>query len=77
MATSKLSKKYLTSVPSEVRKKFGLGAGDELEWVPMGDEIIVKVRMRTKEDPLLKVIGMAEGEPTDVNRDHNKILYGR
>jgi len=76
MATSKLSKKYLTSVPSEVRKKLGLNAGDELEWLPMGTEIIVKIRIKSKEDPLLQIIGMADGKPSDVTRDHNKVLYG-
>lgn len=77
MTTTKVSKKYLTSVPSEVRNKFGLEVGDELEWLPMATEIVVKPkRRRTGEDPLVQIVGLVEAEPSDVTRDHNKILYG-
>ena len=76
-ATTKVSKKYLTSVPSEVRDKFGLEVGDELEWLPMGTEIVVKPkRKRTGEDPLVQIVGLVEAGPSDVTRDHNKVLYG-
>ena len=76
-ATTKVSKKYLTSVPSEVRDKFGLEVGDELEWLPMGTEIVVKPRRkRTGEDPLVQIVGLVEAGPSDVTRDHNKVLYG-
>jgi len=77
MATTKVSKKYLTSVPSEVRDKFGIEVGDELEWLPMATEIVVKPkRKRTGEDSLAQIVGLVEAGPSDVTRDHNKILYG-
>ena len=77
MAATKISKKYLTSVPSEVRKKFGLEIGDELEWVPMATEIVIKPRRkRIKEDPLLQIIGLIKAKPSDITKHHNKILYG-
>jgi len=77
MATTKVSKKYLTSVPSEVRDKLGIEVGDELEWLQMETEIIVKPRRkRTGEDPLIQIVGLVEAGPSDVTRDHNKILYG-
>jgi AbrB family looped-hinge helix DNA binding protein len=77
MVTTKVSKKYLTSVPSEIRKEFGLEVGDELEWLPMQSEIIVRPRRKKTKDPLLRMVGLVEAEPSDVTRDHNKILYGR
>ncbi|MCS4542399.1 MAG: AbrB/MazE/SpoVT family DNA-binding domain-containing protein [Euryarchaeota archaeon] len=78
MATTKVSKKYLTSVPSEIRKIFGLEVGDELEWLPMGAEIVVKLkRKKIKKDPLLQMVGLVEADPSDVTKNHNKILYGR
>ncbi|MEM2289753.1 MAG: AbrB/MazE/SpoVT family DNA-binding domain-containing protein [Candidatus Hadarchaeales archaeon] len=76
-AITKVSKKYLTSIPSNIRKIFAIEVGDELEWLPMQTEIIVKPKRRVKEDPLLQMIGLLEAEPSDVTKDHNKILYGR
>jgi AbrB family looped-hinge helix DNA binding protein len=77
MATTKVSKKYLTSVPSEVRDKFGLEVGDELEWLSMATEIVVKPkRKRTGEDSLVEIVGLVDAEPSDVTKDHNKVLYG-
>ncbi|MEW6222514.1 MAG: AbrB/MazE/SpoVT family DNA-binding domain-containing protein [Candidatus Hadarchaeota archaeon] len=78
MATTKVSKKYLTSVPSDVRRMFGLEVGDELEWLPMAAEIVVKPRRKKiKKDPLLQMVGLVEADPSDVTKNHNKILYGR
>jgi bifunctional DNA-binding transcriptional regulator/antitoxin component of YhaV-PrlF toxin-antitoxin module len=77
MATTRISKKYLTAVPAEVRRIFQLEAGDELEWLPLKSEIIVKpIKKKGGKDPILEIIGMVDAEPTDVTRDHDKILYG-
>jgi bifunctional DNA-binding transcriptional regulator/antitoxin component of YhaV-PrlF toxin-antitoxin module len=78
MATTRISKKYLTAVPAEVRRIFQLEAGDELEWLPLKSEIIVKpIKRKRGRDPILDIIGMVDAEPTDVTRDHDKILYGQ
>jgi AbrB family looped-hinge helix DNA binding protein len=77
MVTTKVSKKYLTSVPSEIRKKFKLEVGDELEWIPMVDEIVVRPKKQTQKDPLTELIGLAEAPPSNITAEHNRILYGR
>jgi len=77
MAITRISKKYLTAVPAEVRKIFQLEAGDELEWLPLKSEIIIKpIKRKGGKDPILEIIGMVDAEPTDVTRDHDRILYG-
>lgn len=77
MTTTKITSKHLTTVPSEVRKRFGLGAGDELEWIPTAAEVIVKPKKRGKGGSLIEMIGLLETrDKTDITRDHNKILYG-
>lgn len=44
----------------------------------MDQEVIVKPRKAKKTgDPLLELIGLVHDEPTDVTRDHNKLLYGK
>lgn len=51
--------------------------GDGLEWLPMATEIVVKPkRKRTDEDLPVQIVGLVEAGPSDVTRDHNKILYG-
>ena len=75
MVVSKISKKYLTSVPAEIRKAFALKAGDELDWLPMGTEILVRPRKR-KHVSLSSLIGILETRPTNVTRDHDRTLYG-
>jgi AbrB family looped-hinge helix DNA binding protein len=42
IARSKLTAKGRISVPSEVRKKLGIGPGSVLEWDQQGDEIVVR-----------------------------------
>ena len=77
MVTTKITSKHLTTVPSEVRKRFGLEAEDELEWIPTAVEIIVKPKKKGKGSSLVELIGLLEtGDKTDITRDHNKILYG-
>ena len=77
MVTTKVSKKYLTSVQLEAGDKFGIEVGDGLEWLPMATEIVVKPkRKRTDEDLPVQIVGLVEAGPSDVTRDHNKILYG-
>jgi len=35
-----------------------------------------KVIGKSKEDPLLQMIGLVEAKESDVTKDHNKVLYG-
>lgn len=78
MPSTKVTSKYLTSVPSEIRKRFSIEPGDALEWIAIDQEVIIKPRKTKKTgDPLLELIGLVNDEPTDVTRDHNKLLYGK
>jgi len=40
---SKVSKKFLTSIPAKVRKTLGLEVGDILVWDVKGDKVVVRV----------------------------------
>jgi AbrB family looped-hinge helix DNA binding protein len=42
IAQSKLTAQGQISVPSEVRKKLGIGPGSVLEWDQQGDQIVVR-----------------------------------
>lgn len=42
LAHSKLTAQGQISVPSEIRKKLGVGPGSVLEWDEKGDEVIVR-----------------------------------
>jgi len=42
IAQSKLTAQGQISVPSEVRKKLGIGPGSVLEWDEQGDQIVVR-----------------------------------
>jgi len=42
IAQSKLTAQGQISVPSEVRKKLGIGPGSVLEWDERGDQIVVR-----------------------------------
>lgn len=76
MSLTKVTAKNLTSVPSEIRKKLNIEPGDELEWIAFNEEIVVKPRKKRRGDPLKEIIGIVQDEPTDVTRDHNRLLYG-
>jgi AbrB family looped-hinge helix DNA binding protein len=42
IAQSKLTAQGQISVPSEIRKKLGVGPGSVLEWEQQGDQIVVR-----------------------------------
>jgi AbrB family looped-hinge helix DNA binding protein len=42
LAYSKLTAQGQISVPSEVRRKLGIGSGSVLEWVAEGEDIVVR-----------------------------------
>jgi bifunctional DNA-binding transcriptional regulator/antitoxin component of YhaV-PrlF toxin-antitoxin module len=43
MELSKVSKKYLTSVPARIRKALGLEVGDILAWKVENNKVIIEV----------------------------------
>ena len=42
IAQSKVTAQGQISVPSEVRKKLGIGPGSTLEWDELGDQVVVR-----------------------------------
>jgi AbrB family looped-hinge helix DNA binding protein len=40
---SKVSRKFLTSIPAKVRKALGLEVGDILMWDVEGDKVVVRI----------------------------------
>ena len=47
LSETKISSKYQTVVPSQVRKDYDIEPGDILEWEESGKTIVLKVRKRT------------------------------
>jgi len=51
MELSKVSKKYLTSVPARIRKALGLEVGDILAWKVGNNKVIIKVIIEVIKNP--------------------------
>jgi len=64
MARSKVSRKFIITIPKEIRKVMGLKPGDEVEIVEL-DGIIQMVRVR----PLLELRGALKGMDISGLRD--------
>ena len=56
IAQSKLTSQGQISVPSEVRKKLGIGPGSVLEWDEQGDQIVVRRAGRYGWDDVRKAL---------------------
>ncbi len=56
IALSKLTAQGQISVPSEVRKKLGVGPGSVLEWDEQGDQIVVRRASRYGWDEVRKAL---------------------
>lgn len=55
LSETRVSKGFLTVVPSEVRKAVGVREGDRLEWDLRGTEIIIHIR---KPKTIHEIVGL-------------------
>ncbi|MHA1363071.1 MAG: AbrB/MazE/SpoVT family DNA-binding domain-containing protein [Candidatus Freyarchaeota archaeon] len=62
---------YRVSIPREVRARFNVKIGDELEMEVRGGQLIISL---AKESPLMMLAGIAEGAPSDISGD--ELLLG-
>lgn len=70
---TKISNGFQTVVPSEIRKKFDINPGDQLEWVLTDDEVTLRFRKKvTLED----ILGMVDGPETDAVELKKKVQRG-
>lgn len=82
IAQSKLTAQGQISVPSEVRKKLGVGPGSVLEWDEQGDQIVVRRAGRYGWDDVRKALfprgslklhtleELKDGKKTYIRRKH-------
>ena len=57
---------YRITIPKEIREKFNIKIGDELEIVVESGRISIPI---IKEDPVMMIAGIAEGAPTETRGD--------
>jgi AbrB family looped-hinge helix DNA binding protein len=80
IAQSKLTAQGQISVPSEVRKRLGLGPGSVLEWDEQGDQIVVRRAGRYNWDDVRKALfpkGSAQSHTLDELKDGRKAYIRR
>ncbi|CEL24518.1 hypothetical protein MB9_0877 [Methanobacterium formicicum] len=73
MTETKISKGFQTVVPAEIRKKFKVGPGDVLEWIPTENGVELKFR---KKVIIEDILGMVEGPETDAVKLKKKAQRG-
>jgi AbrB family looped-hinge helix DNA binding protein len=57
---------YRVSIPQEVRSRFNIKIGDELDLEVKGGKLIISF---TKESPLMMLANIAEEAPSDISGD--------
>ena len=80
IAQSKLTAQGQISVPSEVRKRLGLGPGSVLEWDEQGDQIVVRRAGRYNWDDVRKALfpkGSPQSRTLDELKDGRKAYIRR
>ena len=55
VSETRVSKGFLTVVPSKVRRVIGVRAGDRLQWRLQGTEIMIRIRRKTS---IQDIVGM-------------------
>jgi len=71
----RVSKGFQVTVPSETRKKHGLGPGDEVVWVDTGREIFIRPLMKAVR--LTDIVGRYETEEEfDAVLEHDEVVSG-
>ncbi|MBU4535233.1 MAG: AbrB/MazE/SpoVT family DNA-binding domain-containing protein [Euryarchaeota archaeon] len=70
---TKISKGFQTVVPSEIRKKYSIGPGDLVEWVPSNEGVKLRFRKKTS---LQDITGIVETKETDTVKLKKKVQRG-
>jgi AbrB family looped-hinge helix DNA binding protein len=65
---TKISKGFQTVVPAEIRKKFKVGPGDQLEWILSDGEVKLKFRKKVSLDDVLGIIDVHETDAVELKR---------
>jgi AbrB family looped-hinge helix DNA binding protein len=76
IAHSKLTRQGQISVPSEIRRRLGLGPGSVIEWVEEGGQVVVRHSGRHSSEDIHKAL-FAEGKPEPVPLEEMKASIGR
>jgi len=66
---TKISKGFQTVVPAEVRSKFNSKPGDEVIWSIIGEDVFIRIKRRTKKDPIKELIGRFSTIESDNSTD--------
>jgi AbrB family looped-hinge helix DNA binding protein len=75
IAHSKLTKQGQISVPAEVRRKLALGPGSTIEWIEVGEDIVVRHSGRYSSDDIHRAI-FPDGPPKPVTVEEMKASVG-
>ena len=65
LTKTKISKGYQTVVPAAIRTKFKCEPGDEVIWSIIGDDVFIRLKKRSKVDPIAKLIGQFSTEKSE------------
>lgn len=62
---TKLSKGFQTVLPSEIREKLNAKPGDEITWSIIGEEVFIRIKKQSHEDPIQHLIGKLHTDKED------------
>jgi AbrB family looped-hinge helix DNA binding protein len=65
---TKISKGFQTVVPSEIRKKFNIGPGDQLEWILSNDEVKLKFRKKVSIEDIMGMLDLPETDAVELKK---------
>ena len=64
---------HRVTIPKEVRERWGLEVGDEVEILVMGNKLVLRP-IRLPEDPVLAMLGLAEGEKVELKEIEKVVI---